>query len=72
MTYGNLDTEEMKYFRQEYSLEELKEWYGGLLDEYHKWISYQLKWREERNLSMKNLDFPFPYREGGTHTGAFT
>ena len=64
MTYGNLDTEELKYFRQEYSLEELKEWYDRLLDEYHKWISYQLKWREERNLSMKNLDFPFPYREG--------
>ena len=64
MTYGNLDTEEIKYFRQEYSMEELKQWYAGLLDEYHKWISYQLKWRKERNHSMKNLDFPFPYREG--------
>ena len=64
MTYGNLDTEEIKYFRQEYSMEELEQWYAGLLDEYHKWISYQLKWRKERNHSMKNLDFPFPYREG--------
>ena len=47
MTYGNLDTEELKYFREEFTLEELKDWYQELLDRYHKWISYQLAWKKK-------------------------
>lgn len=46
------------------SIEELKEWYQKLLDEYHKWLSYQKKWKEERNHSLQSLEFPFSYREG--------
>ena len=61
---GNLDTEELKYFREEFTLEELKDWYQELLDRYHKWISYQLAWKKERNESMEGLEFPFEYREG--------
>lgn len=64
MTYANLDTEEICRFREKYTLDELKKWYKALMDSYHKWISYQLKWREKRNASMQNLEFPFPYREG--------
>ena len=64
MTYGNLDTEELKYFREEFTLEELKDWYQELLDRYHKWISYHLAWKKERNESMEGLEFPFEYREG--------
>lgn len=64
MTYANLDTEEIRYFRETLSLSWLKEWYAGLLDEYHKWVSYALLWKQKRNASMKNLEFPFPYREG--------
>ncbi len=64
MTYCNLDTEEIRRFQQVYPFEELEVWYQELLDRYHKWISYQLKWREERNQSMKGLEFPFRYREG--------
>ena len=41
------------------SIEELKEWYQKLLDEYHKWLSYQKKWKEERNHSLQSLEFPF-------------
>lgn len=64
MTYGNLDTEELKFFREEYTLEELGLWYQNLLDRYHKWITYQLAWKKERNASMSDLEFPFEYREG--------
>ena len=64
MTYGNLDTEELKFFREEYTLEELGLWYQNLLDRYHKWIAYQLAWKKERNASMSDLEFPFEYREG--------
>lgn len=64
MTYANLDTEEIKRFREVYSLEELKAWYEKLLEEYHKWLSFQLKWKKIRNESLKELEFPFVYREG--------
>ena len=64
MTYANLETEVVKKFREVISIEELKEWYQKLLDEYHKWLSYQKKWKEERNHSLQSLEFPFSYREG--------
>ncbi len=64
MTYANLDTEEIKRFREVYSLEELKTWYEKLLEEYHKWLSFRLKWKKIRNESLKELEFPFVYREG--------
>ena len=64
MTYANLETEVVKRFREVISIEELKEWYQKLLDDYHKWISCSLSWKKERNASMKDLQFPFPYREG--------
>ena len=64
MTYGNLDTEEIRRFREIYTAEELRDWYQGLLDAYHKWIAYQIAWKKERNSSMEGLEFPFAYREG--------
>ena len=64
MTYSHLDTEDTRRFREIFSMEELKNWYQNLLDDYHKWISCSLSWKKERNASMKDLQFPFPYREG--------
>lgn len=64
MTYANLDTEEIKRFRTIYKKQELSEWYQGLMDSYHRWISYELEWKKQRNASMQGLEFPFPYREG--------
>ena len=64
MTYSHLDTEDTRRFREIFSMEELKKWYQELLDAYHKWIAYSLSWKKERNASMKDLQFPFPYREG--------
>ena len=64
MTYANLDTEVVKRFREVISMKELECWYQKLLDEYHKWLSYQLRWKKERNQSLQNLEFPFSYRVG--------
>ena len=64
MTYAHLETEETRRFREDFSIEELKSWYQKLLDAYHKWIAYSLNWKKERNASIKDLQFPFPYREG--------
>ncbi|WP_072523263.1 ATP-dependent DNA helicase [Blautia sp. Marseille-P3087] len=64
MTYAHLDTEVIKRFRETLTRAELKQWYEELTDSYHKWLAYQIEWREKRNESMKKLEFPFEYRKG--------
>ena len=64
MTYAHLETEEIRWYRESFSREELEAWYQKLTGEYHKWVSFRLRWQEKRNASMKNLEFPFPYRKG--------
>ena len=64
MTYAHLDTEVIKRFRETLTRAELKQWYEELTDSYHKWLAYQIEWREKRNESMENLEFPFAYRKG--------
>ena len=64
MTYANLETEEIRRFRETFSAEELKIWYRDLTDAYHQWVSYRQEWRKIRRESMEHLEFPFPYRDG--------
>ncbi len=64
MTYCHIETEEIRYFDQEYSFTELKLWFEEVLQEYLKWAEYQYQWKQERNASIRDLQFPFPYREG--------
>ena len=64
MTYAHLDTEVIKRFRETLTRAELKQWYEELTDSYHKWLAYQIEWREKRNESMEKLEFPFEYRKG--------
>ena len=37
MTYCNLDTEEIRRFRETYTRAELKKWFEKLVSEYEKW-----------------------------------
>lgn len=64
MTYGNLDTGDLKYFSYEYSMQQLQEWFSDLILKYKKWADFQYEWRKKRQASIKELVFPFPYREG--------
>ncbi len=64
LTYCYIPTEEVRYFREEMDYESLSLWYHDLLDRYSEWISWQLHWQETRNTSIRNLDFPFSYRDG--------
>ncbi len=64
MTYGNLDTQEMKYFYEEYTLHELTDWFGELIRAYQKWADFQYHWKKTRQSSIAELPFPFPYRKG--------
>ena len=64
MTYVNLDTEEMKYFSEEYTFEVLKEWFDDLIASYRKWSDFQYAWKKLRQESIQKLQFPFAYRKG--------
>lgn len=64
MTYCNIDTEEIKYFHEEYTMYELKVWFEDVMAQYKKWADYESEWREIRQSSIREMQFPFPYREG--------
>ena len=64
MTYCNLDTEEIRYFIEEYSRTELENWFGQLIRAYIKWADYRYEWKGLRDESIRSIVFPFPYREG--------
>ena len=64
MTYCNIETEDIRYFYEEYPFAELSEWFQGLIQAYMKWADYTWEWRRIRQESIAGLQFPFPYREG--------
>ena len=64
MTYVNLDTEDKKYFLQEFAFAELEEWFKELLHSYKKWADFQFEWKEKRQKSIHQLEFPYDYRDG--------
>ena len=64
MTYCNLDTEDIRYFREIWEWEDLYDWFEHLITEYKKWADWQIAWRKTRQESIVQLEFPYPYREG--------
>ena len=64
MTYCNMDTEEIKYFIEEYTFQELEAWFKDLVEGYKKWAQFQIDWREKRQASIKKIVFPYAYRQG--------
>lgn len=64
LTYCNIDTEEIRYFHFAYEKGELEKWFEELMGQYRKWADFQFAWQKERQASIKNLSFPFPYRKG--------
>ena len=64
VTYCNLDSEEIKRFREHFLFEDLKAWFESLLEKYYKWADFQCEWYQKRQQSIKQLQFPFEYRKG--------
>ena len=64
VTYCNMETEEIRRFREERTYEELEEWFRGLIHEYVKWARYLYLHTLRRQESIRDLAFPYPYREG--------
>src|SRR5690554_2921090 len=65
LTYYNLETEISRTFERVYSIQTLEEFVDRTIEEYLKFVREDLHWKEERNLSLRSLGFPFTqYREG--------
>ncbi|MBQ9765154.1 MAG: ATP-dependent DNA helicase [Lachnospiraceae bacterium] len=64
MTYCNLETEDVKRFKEQYGIDELREWFNNLITEYKKWADFQTEEKVKRNASIKKVEFPFEYRPG--------
>ncbi|MCR5701434.1 MAG: ATP-dependent DNA helicase [Lachnospiraceae bacterium] len=64
MTYCNLDTEEIKLFEEAFTYETLEKWFDDLVEEYCKWMQFDVDNRKLRNESVVNLAFPYDYRPG--------
>ena len=64
MTYCNMDTEDIKRFQSAYQTKELGVWFLEVVGEYEKWARFQIRWQEKRNASIREVQFPFAYREG--------
>ncbi len=70
MTYVNIEAEEtigeneIKYFNETYTIDELSEWFSNLMKEYYKWAKLAYDHRKVRNETAKELEFPFEYRAG--------
>ncbi len=64
MTYCNMDTEEIKYFYYDYSFQALNRWFTDVMEQYRRWADFEYEWKQLRQASVKELQFPFEYREG--------
>lgn len=64
MTYCNIETEDIRYFYEDYTFPQLERWFLGLIGDYRKWSDYTWEWKMVRQQSIEKLEFPFPYREG--------
>ena len=64
LTYCNIETEDIRYFFEDYSFDELRSWFEKLIQDYRKWSDYTWEWRQQRQNSIAQLTFPFPYRNG--------
>ncbi|GCF95885.1 ATP-dependent helicase [Enterococcus florum] len=65
LTYYQTVTEETTYRFRRFSIEELNDFFQDLMTRYEAWFVYQTNWRNQRNQSLQQLQFPFPvYRAG--------
>ena len=64
MTYCNVESEEVKYFHFGFTFKELSSWFDEIIESYRRFASFSYEWKKKRNASIKDLEFPFDYREG--------
>ena len=69
MTYCNLDTEEIRYFREIYTFETLTVWFTHLIEDYRKWADWQIAWKKaaagEYSYTRVSISLPAGTKEAG-------
>ncbi|MCR4999576.1 MAG: ATP-dependent DNA helicase, partial [Lachnospiraceae bacterium] len=66
----NLDTEDIRRFQEEYTYEELQQWFSEVLLLYKRWADFSYYWKITRNNSIHALEFPYEYRKGQREVAA--
>lgn len=64
LTYCNMETMEIRYFRYRYTFRELKAFFDQLIDGYRPFSDYLYVRRQQKLKSIEALTFPFAYRAG--------
>lgn len=64
ITYCEPETEMIRRFSEEYTMERLREEFEGYIREYAKWARFVSEHRQKRNRSIEGIQFPYPYRSG--------
>ena len=64
MTYCSQATGDVRYFYEALSFEALEEWFEELIGAYEPRVGMRLSFDEARSSTIRQMVFPFPYREG--------
>ena len=65
LTYYQTDTKKIKFIRQNFTFEELKEFYFSLLEKYSVFTELITQHIKKRDESIQNLSFPYPAFRAG-------
>jgi DNA excision repair protein ERCC-2 len=65
LTYYQLKSKKIREIRKSFGFKELEDFFNNLVSRYLDWADKLVKWKIERDTSIKELLFPFPsYRKG--------
>lgn len=65
LSYFNLNTGEVKSFEKQYTFNELSSYVNTLIDKYIEVVKIRQEFKSKRDVSIKNIKFPFnSYRKG--------
>ena len=65
LTYYQIDNEKIKRFIKVLTIEELQDFFNGIISSYFIWANITSDWNETRDNAIRDLKFPFDnYREG--------
>lgn len=64
ISYCHRDSKEMKYFHYMFSRREIIEWFNDAMISLERWLDYYVTWKECKKASIRELKFPYDYREG--------
>lgn len=64
ITYCHLDSEEIKRFSEQLNFDDLEKWFQQLIDDYCRWVQFEVNNQYLRNETIAPLQFPYNYRPG--------